>query len=317
MAPTTRHGSADAGALENHNNNSSTYGTRSSKRKAAEYAEDEQLSDGSPVKKFATAPSRKSETTSPANKRKTPARLAQPKSSQSSSQEEPNSSISSTPAAIPAIAVEGPNETSEEHSSASSPKPAWIEPPDLPVPLPSSVPSSPGGDSQVRGGSTRGGRGGRGGKFGRGSRGGKAAPAAKGGSSGRATPAVAINGVVKTGRGGGRGRVKKFPSARLAAVQMRKDELKGAFKVIAQLQRAALGIVAERSVEKAKEDANYHKSQPEYQKVMGGLRRYLDQRHEELRCRERLDEDLAERQLKYSQDQENMIYKVSIIRAQQ
>lgn len=301
MAPRGRTREKSAGA-ETKNGTTSSYGTRASKRKAEDPLEEvEQESDSQPTKRAVRSTSKKVAPQSPVlKKRKTSSRAPPPQqqiSSHSSTEDASPLSTEPTPAPMPEIAIEGPQEESGEQSSAPSPVKAWSEPPVLDGSLlPTPIPHSPRNNLRGRGGFRGRGRG----------RGFKAA-------SGRATPVPSqpAEGITKTGRGGGRGRVKKHPTARLCAVNWRKEELRNAYKTIAAfLQQDILPLIAEKSLAKSKDDAAYYKSLPEYAEVMTNLDTRLAERKKEIDTLEKLDLDLYQRKIEYDAYYENHVYKV-------
>jgi hypothetical protein len=291
MAP-TRHETSGAGPPDNPDNKS-TYGTRASKRKAVDISEDQSLNGETPTKTTSSVIPKKQKVSeskpTPVKKRTAGHRSKPSKFSSSTTPEDTQSSVSPDPEPAPEISLDDPSGTSSENPSRDpSPKKAWVEPEPIETELPPSIPSSPKKGGFRGRGSGRGGRGGRSGRGGR---------PPKGDASGRATPAPS-NGIVRSGRGGGRGRAKKQTSPRLKAYSKRKDDLRQLYRNIAQQHRLALAVVAEKSISKATEDPNFHKDQPEYSNVMTALDKRRDEVILESLEKENLQLGVADREHK-------------------
>jgi len=264
------------------------YGTRSSKRKLTDVNDGDAANSQTTGKVTSPMSSKKPKLEpklSASKKRIDPPRQKASQLSQSSTPEDIESSISPSPEPGDPTMLDGPDESSDEETSRDpSPKKGWAEPDDidaLPLP-PMSIPASPRGGFRGRGSGR--GRGSRGGRWGR----------PRGNLSGRATPAPA-NGIVKFGRGGGRGRVKKHASSTLRAIERRKDELKQLFRSIAQQQKVALLVVAEKSLAMAAGDPQYEKNQPEYGIVMTSLDLRRDAVIREHRVKEQFELEATKR----------------------
>ncbi len=271
MAP-ARHETFGTGQQENGEPGTSGYGTRSSnKRKSIE-----DTSNGvSPTNKRLSG--RKSKTSPEANEVKAPP----PKKPRLSPTPLPETSNSTTPAGqsrsptstplpseIPAIAVDAACGSSEGELSPPRQNGGWVEPPvvDEPkLPSPTDIPYLPAPPAFSTRGRGRGrGRGFRGGRWGK----------PKGGSD-RATPTVTTpnpTSVKKVGRGGRRGRARRLGDARIQALYRRRDDLKEQFNAVAQLQKIALVVIADKSLDFANSDPTYHEKLPEFDEVTENLK---------------------------------------------
>ncbi|TVY50349.1 hypothetical protein LCER1_G007655 [Lachnellula cervina] len=257
MAPElrrTRHETSGAGHHESRETRTPTYGTRSSKRKVSEINNPDSSPSGS---KTSTQSSQSSldevEPMPPPAKRTRKSSLVAPKTPE---EEE----INPDTLEIPSVIVDAPsaNGTDEDEPIQESP----------------ATPKS------LRGG-FRGRRGGRG-RWGWGYRG------ARGGRGGsgvgpRSTPATESSPSAPKGlRGRGGHRVKKSDNARIQALYHRRAALKHQFKQVAFYQKAALVSIAEKALEAAKFDANYHKNFEEYNTTTEALNDIYKNRRKQL-----------------------------------
>lgn len=276
MAPElrrTRHETTGTGQHDNRDTKVSTYGTRSSKRKMSEFNNP----DSSPLgSKTSTDSSQSSlneiEPISPPAKRTRKSSIAAPKTPE---EEE-----------IDQETIEAPLLTVDEASSVVS------DQEEEPV---QEAPTTP-----KRGGYRRRGRGG--GRWGhlyraRGGRGNSSAAS-------RSTPAAESSPSAPKGlRGRGGHRVKKSDNARIQALYHRRAALKHQYKQVAYFQKAALISMAEKSLETAKEDPNYHKTFEEYGKTTQALSdiymRRFNQLFEEYEMKKNYLIDLNEKDQEY------------------
>lgn len=137
---------------------------------------------------------------------------------------------------------------------------------------------------------------GRGGRWkGRGSRGGKTKVMIA-----KAGPKSAVPVMKGKGRGRG-GRRKKPENPRIDTLAQRKTDLKAQYKALASLQRAALGVLGEKSKEMLLDDAKYHESLPEFQRVAQGLQQAHEQRQGEIARKEEMEIGLAKRTQEYNE----------------
>ncbi|APA10435.1 predicted protein [Sclerotinia sclerotiorum 1980 UF-70] len=75
----------------------------------------------------------------------------------------------------------------------------------------------------------------------------------------------------KSSRGRGGHRVKKSSNARIQSLYHRKQLLKTQYKQVALLQRVALDVISDKSLQAMSEDPKYHETLPEYQIVTDQL----------------------------------------------
>jgi hypothetical protein len=110
--------------------------------------------------------------------------------------------------------------------------------------------------------------------------------ASRGGSAAgsRSTPAAESSPSAPKSLGRGRGghRVKKSDNARIQALYHRRAALKHQYKQVAYFQKAALISIAEKSLDAAKTDPNYHKTFDEYNKTTQALDAVYKKRYQQL-----------------------------------
>lgn len=227
-----------------HEASSSTYSTRSSKRKAS------QVSNYTPPGTQNTASSvNGDEPSTPRIKRRrtgsqTPQSPMDPKSSPEEAivvQEDPAYTDSSTTENTPAPELQ----SGEDDTTVA-------------VAVPPSYRGRGGGRGRGRGR----GRGGRGG-----GRGGRNAAGAVVGDGGEDTPGA----VLKPTRGKGGHRVKRSDNARVQSLYLRKHNIKTQYRHILQYQKKALDLIAEKSLDMMLEDPKAHERLPEYFQTKNGL----------------------------------------------
>jgi hypothetical protein len=287
MAPARHETPAGAGLpKEKSIKTSSTYGTRSSKRKSGDISTngDSQNTSSSPSQKSAEA----SEPKLPAAKKR--------RSSSNSIQQLVKTPESTTPVEdgsqspilteipeLPELTVDSPSGSSAADEAASPAKSVgWDE--SLVIADESVAPDVIAPVTRGRGGYR--GRGGRGGR-GRGGRGGRGRGRGRGGRgasalSGHNTPNVASTPISKgrggvRGRGRGRGRARNIAPPAIRSLYDRKQELKNQYLAIAQIQRVALSVLSEKSLTRLTNDPRYHENHPEYDKVQNRLKQNYDQ----------------------------------------
>lgn len=120
---------------------------------------------------------------------------------------------------------------------------------------------------------------------------------AKANAKAKPTPKIAAAQVLQ-GRGRRRGgRRKASVNPRIDALNIRAGELKAQYVAIAKLQRQAMEVLAERSIDSMMKDSDYHKSFPEYDEVTEELQSMYQKRLEEIQTEQDLEEELARRTL--------------------
>ncbi|KAH7360940.1 hypothetical protein BKA65DRAFT_195535 [Rhexocercosporidium sp. MPI-PUGE-AT-0058] len=207
---------------------------------------------------------------------------------------------------VPDVQFDGLNGSNEDDADADAEgeDEEEVAIPDEDVPEPSNgVPGPTRGRGRGRG---RGGRGFRGGSRGRGSRGGrvKAGVGARG-----AKPVVAST----RGRGRGRGgRRKKPENPRIDSFHKRKIELKAQFKALAALQRNALSVLADKSVEMMQNDPSYHETLPEFKSVSKKLKKEYKKNLVQLDVFTEHEVGLAKRTLEYKEYLVEQQYRLQI-----
>lgn len=82
--------------------------------------------------------------------------------------------------------------------------------------------------------------------------------------------------IITVGRGRGGFRVKKSENPRIQSLYHRRAALRHQFKAIANLQRACLEALAEKSVQVLKEDPEAHTRVPQFSEVTSGLGEVFD-----------------------------------------
>lgn len=204
---------------------------------------------------------------------------------------------------IPDVQVDGPSGSNDDDPDADA---DGDDEEEAPAPeddvVPNGVPEPTRGRGRGRG---RGGRGFRGGSRGRGSRGGrvKTGVGARG-----AKPAVAST----RGRGRGRGgRRKKPENPRIDAYHKRKLDLKAQFKLLSSLQRHALSVLADKSLEMLQNDPLYHETLPEFERVSKELEELYNQNRAQAEILLEREEGLAKRTHEYKLHMVNQQYRVS------
>ncbi|KAL5326506.1 hypothetical protein ACEPPN_004192 [Leptodophora sp. 'Broadleaf-Isolate-01'] len=205
---------------------------------------------------------------------------------------------------IPDVQIDGPSASNDEDADAEGDDEEEVAvPEDDAVEPPNGVPAPTRGRGRGRG---RGGRGFRGGSRGRGSRGGrvKAGVGARG-----AKPVVAST----RGRGRGRGgRRKKPENPRIDSFHKRKLELKAQFKALAALQRNALSVLADKSIEMAQNDPLYHETLPEFETVSKRLEEEFNKNQAQLDVFIEHEVGLVKRTLEYKEHMVNQQYRLQI-----
>lgn len=257
---------------------SSSYGTRSSKRKAGDIS----TNGASASQKVSSSPSSKSAEASepkpPASKKRRSSSnsIQQPvKTPEPTTPEEPEPQTPPVLSEIPEVAVDAPSGSSADEAASASPQKSvgWEEPPvlhDEPV-----IPQVVAPVTRGRGGFR--GRGGRGRGRGRG-RGGRGASAL----SGRSTPQVASTPVGKgrggmRGRGRGRGRARNIAAPQFRALYDRRADLKNQYRALATIQKVALSVIADKSLARLESDPKYHQSLPQYEMIQNTLKENYEQ----------------------------------------
>jgi hypothetical protein len=257
---------------------SSSYGTRSSKRKAGDIS----TNGASTSQKVSSSPSSKSAEASepklpPSKKRRSSSNsIQQPvKTPEPTTPEEPEPQTPPVLSEIPEVTVDAPSGSSADEAASASPqKPVgWEEPPvldDEPV-----IPQVVAPVTRGRGGFR--GRGGRGRGRGRG-RGGRGASAL----SGRSTPQVASTPVGRgrggmRGRGRGRGRARNIAAPQFRALYDRRADLKNQYRALATIQKVALSVIADKSLARLESDPKYHESLPQYEMIQNTLKENYEQ----------------------------------------
>ncbi len=273
MAPARHEIPAVAGpskALES--KTSSSYGTRSSKRKAGDIS----TNGSSSGQKFSSSPSQKS---SEASEPKPPP-FKKRRSSSNSIQQLVKTPDPITPAdlesptpvlpEIPEVTVDAPSGSSDDDAASPQKSVGWEETPvvdDEPI-----IPQVSAPPTRGRGGYR--GRGGRGRSRGRGrGRGGRGASAL----SGHSTPQVASTPIAKgrggiRGRGRGRGRARNIAAPQFRALYDRRADLKNQYRALATLQRVALSAISEKSLARLEGEPKYHETLPEHEKIQNRLK---------------------------------------------
>jgi hypothetical protein len=276
MAPARHETPAGAGPpKENATKASSTYGTRSSKRKSGDMSTngDSQNASSSPSQKSAEAFEPK---LPPAKKRRSSSNsIQQPiKTPESITPAEPESQSPVLPELpeIPEVTVDSPRGSSADEVASPQKSVGWDEP--LVIPEEPVIPQVTAPVTRGRGG-WRGGRGrGRGGRGrGRGGRGGRGASAL----SGRSTPLVGSTPIAKSrggirGRGRGRGRARNIAPPVVRSLYDRRVDLKNQYFAIAEIQRNALNALSEKSLAMLMNDPKYHQTLPQYETVTNRLK---------------------------------------------
>ncbi|KAL2074907.1 hypothetical protein VTL71DRAFT_8687 [Oculimacula yallundae] len=207
---------------------------------------------------------------------------------------------------IPEVQVDAPSGSNEEDLDADA---EGDDDDEVPVPEEDLLEPSNGVPEPTRGrgrGRGRGGRGFRGGSRGRGGRGGrgKASVGARGAKS--AVPST-------RGRGRGRaGRRKKAGDHRIDMVHKRKLELKAHFKVLAAMQRNALSVLADKSLESLQNDPLYHESLHEFEVVTEKLKEIYDENQARVDARVEEDMALANRKREYEEHMAEQQYRMRI-----
>jgi hypothetical protein len=252
---------------------SSSYGTRSSKRKAPEIS----TNGTSAGQKVSSSPSSKSAEASepkppPSKKRRSSSNsIQQPvKTPEPTTPEDPEPQTPPVLSEIPEVTVDAPSGSSADEAASASPQKSvgWEEPPVLDDEL--VIPQVVAPVTRGRGGFR--GRGGRGRGRGRG-RGGRGASAL----SGRSTPQVASTPVGKgrggmRGRGRGRGRARNIAAPQFRALYDRRADLKNQYRALATLQKAALSVIADKSLARLESDPKYHENLPQYEEIQNTLK---------------------------------------------
>ncbi|PVH73532.1 hypothetical protein DL98DRAFT_594962 [Cadophora sp. DSE1049] len=216
----------------------------------------------------------------------------------------PEQEASSQP--IPDVQVDGPSGSNDDDQDADADGDDEEEvpvPDDDDVVAPNGVPQPTRGRGRGRG---RGGRGFRGGSRGRGSRGGrvKTGVGARG-----AKPAVAST----RGRGRGRGgRRKKPENPRIDAYHKRKLDLKAQYKLLSSLQRQALSVLADKSLEMMQNDPLYHETLPEFEMVSKELEALYNKNRAQAEILLEREEGLAKRTHDYKMHMVNQQYRTQI-----
>ncbi|TVY30085.1 hypothetical protein LHYA1_G002523 [Lachnellula hyalina] len=257
MAPElrrTRHETFGTGHQESRETRTPTYGTRSSKRKVSEINNPDSSPSGS---KTSTQSSQSSldevEPMPPPAKRNRKSSLVAPKTPE---EEE----INPDTLEVPSVIVDAPSTTGTDEDEPIQETPATPK-------------STRGGFRGRRGGRGRWGWGYRGARGGRGGSG--AGP--------RSTPATESSpSAPKALRGRGGHRVKKSDNARIQALYHRRAALKHQFKQVAFYQKAALISIAEKALEAAKFDPNYHKNFEEFNTTTEALNDVYKNRRKQL-----------------------------------
>ncbi|TVY56912.1 hypothetical protein LSUE1_G009655, partial [Lachnellula suecica] len=262
MAPELRRARHETGPGQHENGRDAktpTYGTRSSKRKVSEFNNPDSSPSGS---KTSTNSSQGSfddvepEPMPPPAKRTRKSSIAAPKTPEE--EEVVQDSLE-----IPSMIVDAPSPmgTDEEETVQDSP---------------ATTPRAARGGWRGGRGRGRGRWGGWGSRGGRGGRGNSNLPS-------RSTPAAESSpSAPKVSRGRGGHRVKKSDNARIQALYHRRAALKHQYKQVAYFQKVALVSMAEKSLEAAKANPNYHKTFDEFDKTTQALNDLYKKRREQL-----------------------------------
>jgi hypothetical protein len=142
--------------------------------------------------------------------------------------------------------------------------------------------------------------------------GGRGRGAGRGGSgfAARGTPAQEfVPAFVKGARGKGGHRVKKSENARIQAFYHRRLDLRHAYKQVALKQRAALEILAEKSLDSLS-DPNYHKTLPEFDEVTTALKTRYEKVVDRLDAQLKVQQEFLRSQLVMKEEYENKKYQV-------
>ncbi|KAM0317354.1 hypothetical protein ACHAO8_002452 [Botrytis cinerea] len=122
--------------------------------------------------------------------------------------------------------------------------------------------------------------------------------------------AGAAGGKATRGRGGHR--VKKSSNARIQSLYHRKQLLKTQYKQVALLQRVALDVISDKSLQAMSEDPKYHETLPEYQMVMDQLAERYEERVALLKEQRRIQLEYAKKQRQFGEDYTRGVYETRV-----
>lgn len=114
----------------------------------------------------------------------------------------------------------------------------------------------------------------------------------------------------KTSRGRGGHRVKKSSNARIQSLYHRKQLLKTQYKQVALLQRVALDVISDKSLQAMSEDPKYHETLPEFLIVREQLAARYAERIAVLEAQRAVQLEYAEKQRLLGENYTKGVYEV-------